>query len=77
MSEPCTCLKCAIGKLLDERFPNGFGADETSAALTAIAAVSGWLLAPGGEQTIQSFINLIRSERDAQRAAEERSGGLH
>ena len=77
MTEPCDCLKCALGKLLDERFPNGFGADETSAALTAIAAVSGWLLAPGGDQTLQSFINLIRSEREAQRTAEARSRGLH
>lgn len=77
MSEPCTCLKCALGKFLEERFPDGFGADETSAALTAIAAVSGWLLAPGGEQTFQSFVNLTRSEREAQRTAEARSGGLH
>ncbi|MGX9980333.1 hypothetical protein [Methylobacterium fujisawaense] len=77
MAEPCACLKCALGKLLDERFPDGFGADETSAVLTAIAAVSGWLLAPGGDRTLQSFVNLIRSEREAQRATEARSGGLH
>lgn len=75
MNERCDCLKCALGKVLEERFPGGFGAEETIAALNAIASVSGWLLAPGGEQTIQSFFALIRSERDVQRETEARPGG--
>ena len=78
MTEPCVCLKCALAKLLDERFPNGFDADETIAALTAIASVSGWLLSAGGEQSLKTFFDLVRSERDVQREAKPASGGrLH
>lgn len=73
----CDCVRCAISKLLNERYPEGFGPTETTECLTAISQIAGWLLAAVGQNSMQAFVTMLVHDTERERAGVHSASSLH
>ncbi|QRE76507.1 hypothetical protein [Methylobacterium aquaticum] len=74
----CNCLHCTLGKVINERFPDGVGPEEASEIATNLAALTGGFLADVSDRSVEVFIAAMRSHRDRIRSdLGIRTEGLH
>ncbi|MEN3234697.1 hypothetical protein PUR29_13940 [Methylobacterium ajmalii] len=74
----CTCLHCTLGKVINERFPDGIGPEEASEIATNLAALTGSFPADVSDRSVEVFIVALHAHRDhVRREAGIGGGGLH
>ena len=74
----CTCLHCTLGSVIQRRYPGELDAETLTTIVTALASLSGAMIAQADEHSLARFLAGVSEARQVYRAEIVReSGGLH